>query len=74
MSTIIHTIRVAKVIDSATTHVRVVCGADQTDVIARAKAAAQSADYYEVETWRINGQDPENEPGEMLTSKTVTAI
>lgn len=71
MSTIIHTIRV---IDKAANRCHVIYGEDQQDVINRAKAATQNADYYEVETWRIKGKDPEAEHGTMLTSKTVTTL
>ena len=71
MSKVIHTIRV---IDKKANRCHVIFGADQQDVLARAKAASQQADYYEVETWRINGTNPEAEHGTMLTTKTVTTL
>ncbi len=71
MSTIIHTIRV---IDKAADRCHVIYGTNQQDVIDRAKDATANADYYEIETWRINGKDPEAEHGTMLTTKTVTTL
>ena len=71
MSKIIHTIRV---IDKAASRCHVIFGADQRDVISRARAASQQADYYEVETWRIKGDNPTAEHGTMLTTATVTAL
>lgn len=68
---IIHTIRV---IDKAANRCHVIYGEDQADVLARAKAASAAADYYEIETWRIKGRDPQAEHGTLITSRAATTL
>lgn len=62
MHNIIHTIRV---IDKT---------ANRCHVIARAKAASAAADYYEVEQWRVKGDDPTAEHGTYISGYTTQTI
>lgn len=69
--TIIHTIRV---IDKSAKRCHVIYGEDKQDVIERAKTATATADYYEVETWRLKGTNPETEHGTMISTQTVGTL
>lgn len=71
MTTTIHTIRVH---DKAADRCHAIYGADQADVIGRAKAACAAPDYYEVEQWRINGTDPTAEHGTYISGYTTQSL
>lgn len=71
MSKTIHTIRIY---DRQADRCHVVFGENQADVIARAKSSTNSADYYDIETWSIYGNDPTSEHGSLITARRTATL
>jgi hypothetical protein len=71
MSKVIHTIRV---FDKSAHRCHVIFGEDQSNVIARAKAATTTADRYEIEQWRIKGDDPTAEHGTWISGYATQTL